>query len=356
MLKNIHLLRTYYSHWSKYSGINRFIEYVNSEKYKIDTQVVPRGSNHFPFTNELICRYAVKTIKKNGVIIYTLNDLMAEVKGLSQWLKGHVDILHYLDGEHSLQYLPTLISKLSFRKNKTPIIANFHQPPDKLAPIINIDIIRRLDRVIVLCPEQQSYFEQYISKDKIALIPHGIDTEYFQPITQAKRQNKFKCLTVGFWLRDYETVLTVAKKLENYSDIEFHIVSSKVKLTPKSKNIHLYQNIDDAALLKLYQNSNVLFLPLLASTANNVLLEALACGLPIVSTQLPSVATYVPGEEAILIEDNNPEIFMETLLNLYQQPQKCQKMSKLARKRAMELSWTNIAQQYENLYSQLVVH
>ncbi|GAB4550955.1 MAG: hypothetical protein Tsb0014_45370 [Pleurocapsa sp.] len=356
MLKQIHLLRTYHPHWGKYSGINRFIEYVDSDLYKIEDRVIPIGSNDFPVTNKLIRRCVIEIIKRKNVArqIYSLNDLTAEIIGFCQWLKGRVDILHYLDGEHSLQYLPSLISKLRTNQHRTPIVANFHLPPAKLSTWVNTDILHRLDRAIVLCPEQRTYFEQYLPKEKISLIPHGIDTEYFQPAIQPNKQYKFKCLTVGLMLRDYNAVFAVAKKLEDYSDLEFHIVSSKVKLTSEAKNIRLHKNIDDAALLKLYQESNVLFLPLIAATANNVLLEGIACGLPIVSTQLSSIATYVPGPEAILIEDNNPEAFAEAVLSLYRQPEKCQQMSELARQRAMELSWTKIARKYEDLYSQLI--
>lgn len=354
MLKRIHLIRTHYPHWGKYSGINRFIEYINPDKYQIDTQVIPMGRSNFPLKSGKICGRFERWIKKNGVKAYDLNDLMAEIAGFRKWLQGHVDILHYLDGEHSLQYLPSLIRKLGFKKNKTPIVATFHQPPAELPPLVNPEIIRSLNHVTVLCPEQRTYFEQYLPKHKISLIPHGIDIEYFQPTTQPKQENKFKCLTVGSWLRDYDTVLAVAQKLKAYSDIEFHIISSQVELTPEYKNICLHQNIDDEALLRLYQHSDVLFLPLFGATANNALLEGIACGLPVVSTQLPSIKTYVPGEEAILIEDNNPEVLAQALLNLYQQPKKCRQMSELARQRAMELSWTKITRQYETLYYQLV--
>ena len=354
MLKRVHLLRTYYPHWGKYSGINRFIEYANPDQYQINTQVVPMGRSNFPITSGRICCRFERWVKKNGVKAYDLNDLMAEIGGFFQWIQGSIDILHYLDGEHSLQYLPALIRKLGFKKRKTPILATFHQPPAELDSLVNTDIIRNLDHVTVLCPEQQTYFEQYLPKHKISLIPHGIDVDYFQPTTQPKQGNKFKCLTVGSWLRDYDTVLAVARKLRAYSDIEFHLVSSQVKLTGEDNNICIHQNIDDGALLSLYQQSNLLFLPLLGATANNALLEGIACGLPVVSTQLPSIETYVPGQEAILIKENNPEILAETLLNLSRQPERCQQMSELARQRAKELSWTKIARQYETLYSRLL--
>jgi glycosyltransferase involved in cell wall biosynthesis len=45
-------------------------------------------------------------------------------------------------------------------------------------------------------------------------------------------------------------------------------------------------------LLSLYNDSRLLFLPLIDATANNSLLEAAACGVPIITSNLPSVKEY----------------------------------------------------------------
>ena len=87
-------------------------------------------------------------------------------------------------------------------------------------------------------------------------------------------------------------------------------------------NVTVFSDIDDATLLRLYQQSDILFLPLIQCTANNALLEGIACGLPVVSTFLPSVKTYVPGAEALLIKDNDPRKFVETVLYLFHNPEK----------------------------------
>lgn len=353
MSQQIYLFRTHYPHWGKYSGIHKFISYVITDKFNINVQVVPMGSNNFPISNRIIQILIKFCARINGVKQYNLNDLVAEISGFRHWRRSNIDIFHYLDGEHSLQYLPLLINRLGFRKVKPLFVANFHQLPEKLNSFLNINIVRQLDHVIVLAPEQVSYFEKYLPKKKISLIPHGVDTDYFHPTTESKDNQKFKCLTVGSWLRDYDTVLAVAKRLKPYREIEFHIVSSNVQVSSKYENVYVYKGIDDDALLKLYQESNVLFLPLLSATANNALLEGIACGLPVVSTELSSVRMYVPGKEAILIERNNQELFVETLLHLYEHPEAQNEMAHFARKRAMELSWPNIAKQYEALYSGL---
>jgi glycosyltransferase involved in cell wall biosynthesis len=89
-------------------------------------------------------------------------------------------------------------------------------------------------------------------------------------------------------------------------------------------------------------------------TANNALLEGIACGLPVVSTSIPAVKAYVPGQEALLVENNDPKRFAEAILYLSSNQRYRIKMARRARKRAEQLDWRNIVAQYENVYSELV--
>lgn len=357
MPTRVHLMYTYYPHWGQYSGINQFIKYVNPQKIAIDAQVVPKGDSNFPIYNAWVrqcLRRLARRINLSTVPMYELNDLVAEWVALRQWWRGHVDILHYLNAEHSLQYLPLVLRKFPVLTPKPPIVATFHQPPQLLNRSLNTDIVHLLDRVVVVSPTQVAFFEQYLPSQRISLILHGIDVEHFRPGIESKDMGTFRCLTVGFWFRDYDTLLAVAERLQVYSDIEFHVVSSKFKSLPHLRNVYVYTAIDDKTLLEMYQQSDVLFLPLIDSTANNALLEGIACGLPVISTELASVRAYVSENEAILIPENNLECTINAILKLYHNPKICEEMSASARERALDFSWQNIALEYETMYLSVV--
>jgi glycosyltransferase involved in cell wall biosynthesis len=171
---------------------------------------------------------------------------------------------------------------------------------------------------------------------------------------------KFRCITVGFYLRDFKAIREVALKLAQYKNIEFHVVQSRMA-GPKElgledlDNVILYRDTtSDEALRDMYQNSHVLFLPLIQSTANNALLEGLSCGLPIVSTLLPSIQAYVPQEAAFLIEQNNPNQLARAILYLYENNDERKKMGRKSRERALELDWKRITPLYEDVYKQLI--
>lgn len=357
MTINIHLIRTRRPHWGKYSGINQFLKYIDYGRYHVDVYMVSDNDDDFPIHNVIVRKWLRYQVQKNGMQYYKLSDLTAEIKAFSKCWWNKVDIIHYMDGEHSAQYLSWLC-KLPQRM-RPKIVATYHQPPEMLDSLISKDVTPRFDCITVVSPEQVSYFKQFVLSDKIHLILHGIDTHYFKPGGILKGKNKFKCITVGHWLRDFKVVREVAEKLAAHNDIEFHVVTSKLT-GPRTtglegmENVTLYRDhIDDARLLELYQQSDILFLPLLQSTANNALLEGIACGLPVVSTYLPSVKAYLPGREAILVKDNEPGKLIDAILHLTHNPDDCKDMAFEARKRAEELDWRNIAPQYEAVYSKL---
>jgi glycosyltransferase involved in cell wall biosynthesis len=347
---NIHLIRTHYPHWGAYSGINQFLDYIDQDDYHVDVQLVSDNDEDFPAQNRAVREWLRNAVQKHGMQWYKLSDLVAEVKAFQQCTRKKVNILHYLDGEHSAQFLPRLPRQL--RRTRLKIVATYHQPPEMLDSLTIRAVISRLDYVTVVSPEQASYFGGLVAPDRISLILHGVNTDYFRPGNHPN-EDKFKCITVGHYLRDFEAVRQVAEKLSSHRDIEFHIVSSRANGLEDLPNVRVYSGISDIQLLQLYQQSHVLFLPLLKSTANNSLLEGIACGLPVISTALPSVKAYLPGHEAILIDDNDPGQLAEAIVHLAHNPTDRGNMGRAARRRAEELDWHNIAPQYTAIYSRL---
>ena len=349
----IHLIRTHHPHWGKYTGAHQFIRHLEPNQFQVDERIVAMGDDNFPIRTRAV-RLPVNFLTRlQGMRVYGLNDLLAESAAGRQWWRQEVDLLHYLEGEHTLQFLPQIMSKLGRLRSRPPIVATFHQPPELLDRLINLSIVQRVDHVIVLSPEQVSYFTQHLPKDRVSMILHGVDTDFFRPAGR-QTDGSFRCLSVGSWMRDYDAILEVAQRLQSVPQFEFQIVSRAVTDRPVPANVSVQSGIDDDCLRTLYQEADVLFLPVTSATANNAILEGIACGLPVVSTDLASLQTYLPGQEAILVRGNDPGQLAETLLKLYHNPKLRGEMGLAARQRALQLSWPTIAKQHEALYEKLV--
>lgn len=353
-MMKIHIIRTHYPHWSEHSGIHQFVKYLDPQRYKVEMRLASDSDADFPIQREEIQSVLRRAVQSRGMQWYKLSDLTAEVSAWRKCWAQKVDIVHYLDGEHSAQFLPTLCKLLLHQRPK--LIANYHQPPDLLDSLLDQKIIPQLDAIIVVSPEQVSYFNRLTDPDRVHLILHGIDIDYFKPDESARQGDRCRCITVGKYLRDFHALRQVAEMLSNDHRIEFHVVSSEASEVEGLDNVTVYRGIDDAKLLSLYQQSDILFLPLIQSTANNALLEGIACGLPVISTELASVRAYLTGKESILIENNVPGQFAEAILHLANHHTERQRMGQEARRRAIELDWRYITSAYQEIYLGLMNH
>jgi len=353
---HIHMIKTYYPHWHEHTAFNAFLKYFDPLRFRISMRNVPMGDGRFP-PIPLLKKYCRKKINNRGVPGYKLNDLAAEISVFFSTIIKRVDVVHFLDAEHSLLFLPRWYAKWSRLKSFPKIAAMFHQPPAILESLINIDIVRRVDRVVVVSPTQEKYFQQYLPAERITTILLGVDTQQFKPLPLKVKTGKFRCLGGGVWLRDYEAFFKTAELLRDIPGIEFHLVAPREKIPGNVKenpaNIIFHENMPYPTLLGLYQTCDVLFLPLKDATANTFLLEGSACGLPVVSTDIPSIKAYFPGEEAILIKGNDPEAFARVLTDLYNDPGQRDRRSACARERASALSWERIVKEYEKMYLEL---
>jgi glycosyltransferase involved in cell wall biosynthesis len=184
---------------------------------------------------------------------------------------------------------------------------------------------------------------------RITVIPLGIDTDFFRPAPQVPPPHAFRCITVGFWLRDFELLARLVKRMAG-SGIEFHIVAPEIGSLPLTSDIVWHRNISDDALVTLYQSAHALLLPLKAATANNALLEGMACGLPILSTRLASVEEYLGGAEAILAAPGDEAALVDGINRLRDDEHLRQRLALGSRRRAEELDWRAVAAQYQRIY------
>ncbi len=342
---NVYLIRTIWAHWSAYTGISQFVKYVDPARFNMREQLVPDGFRNNHYLNEK----ARSVFRRAGVEWYKLYDFLAEARALPRVLTGRAHVLHYLDADHTAFLLPHL---KGLGGTRTKIVASYHQPPDILATIAPHHVVRHLDRIIVVSPEQAAYFGQIVDPSRVRLILHGIDTMFFRPSTAPRRPGAYRCLTVGFWLRDFQAISRVADHLAHRRDIEFHVVAPETGDLQNRRNLTIHRGIPDDELRRQYQEADILFLPLLKATANNVLLEGMATGVPVVSTRLPSVETYLDGAEAALVEQNDVGLLADTILQLIEDPVRRARMARSCRARAEQLDWRQIVKQYEDVYAE----
>lgn len=260
-------------------------------------------------------------------------------------------IYHLLYGEVDLWLLP------KFRKiTGNRLVVTFHEPTppewlqlDKAAP--------NIDAVFLVSESQRVYFERFLPTERIFVVPHGINTDFFQPAEVLNDERI--CLTVGVHMRDYDTLkLAIDQVLEAGPSVRFIAVGTRLPGRNNScfddNRVSFLDNLSDEELLRIYRISSLAIFPFKNATASNALLEAMACGLPIVATNVGGVREYLGDEAGILCKPRDPEALANAILQLLNDTFLAKSMSQASRKRALEYDYRVIAAQMGGVYSRIL--
>jgi len=272
--------------------------------------------------------------------------LSAELLVIASCLAGRTDIVHFLDGEQARLFLLHLVRLAHLSRVKT--VVTFHSPPEILRERVNGDLLRRVDQVVLVSPTQLPFFLPHVPEDRIDVILHGVDIEFFSPSILRKEARDFRCVTVGHWLREWNVLRRVASALP---EVIFDVVPAGRQTDLGGlANVHLHRDIEDAALAEVYRSADVLLLPLIDATANNALLEGMASGLPVVVTDLPAVRAYLPDCGGLFVPHNSVDGFIAALQSLQRDTGLRHALGRNARARAEQLAWPRLVPEYEALY------
>ncbi len=334
------------AHHSKYSGYDRLSDYLKGD--------VIYPAQHWTIPLRTTARILKPMVDKSGCQWYHRDGLISELSAMRRWLTSRKRVFHFLYGENSFRYLGAM--KSTGIKNR--IVCTYHTPPDRFTQIIKTrNFLRHIDALIVVSTVQQEFFSKMIGDNRVFYIPHGVDIEHYIPakISHTER-GRFECLFVGSHLRDIKLLAEAAKELQHLDpEIHLTIITSQEYSSCFSdlSNVDVKVGVSDAELLDRYQTADIFLLPLLDCTANNGLLEAMSCGLPIISTDLQGVRDYVNKSCAILTKKGNLQELVEAVLTAKGNEKKLKMMGEAGRKYARTFSWEVIAGKVTQLYKNL---
>ena len=210
-----------------------------------------------------------------------------------------------------------------------------------------------------------------VPDDRIALIPNGVDTSFFSPSTPSQKEDARQALAKrhGIALSPETLVITVvgsgfARKgifplIEACAKVKDYVllICGKDKETSKAQGLITRNGAEKRIVLTgpledvrpLLWAADVFALPSLYDPASNAVLEALACGLPVIVTRDVGMAWEITDANAGVICERNVAGLLQTLRKC-EDPAKRRGMAYQARSFALRYEQNLIIDQWLEFY------
>ena len=174
-----------------------------------------------------------------------------------------------------------------------------------------------------------SFVKKGVPKEKLKIIPYGTRTSRFKPRIKNfnsksyPKKNDFNLLFVGnFGARKGAIDILEAFQKFDHPNKKLTIIGSISKEAKKifknydMSNIKLMGRIRNHLLVEYYQRSNVLLIPSIEEGSAIVILEALACGCPVIVTPNAGSEHIKDGFNGFIVPIHSPEKICECLYKI----------------------------------------
>lgn len=257
----------------------------------------------------------------------------------------HPDVVHV----HSPYPLGELSAWLF--KRRTPLVITHHSDVVRqqrwlklYGPLLR-RVLQRADRILATSP-------RYIKtspwlapvREKCAVVPLGVDHRRFRP-AERPFAGPPTLLFVGR-LRYYKGLDTLLHALTTLPDVRLNVIGTGplenawrtlAQELALEKRVHFLGRVDDADLPGQYHNADLFVLPSNARSEafGMVLLEAMASGIPCISTEVGTGTSWVVQDRLTgrVVPPQNPSALAEAIRALLDAPEERRKMGRAARAR-----------------------
>ncbi len=234
---------------------------------------------------------------------------------------------------------------------------------------------RSADTVHVISKDLREQTEQLGAHNPI-VIPNGVDASIFRPLNKAALRKKHgfsqdEKIVVGVARLiprkgiDY-LIRATAKVAEHFTNLRLLIIGdgiqrselekliSQVKLDAKAQILGL---VNHEQVPQYFSMADVFVIPSLYEPLGIVTIEAMACGVPVIGTNVDGIPDVVEdGKNGILVPPGDAEQLAEAIVKLLRDEDTRNRFAREGLETVKQkFLWENVLMRIEDLYSNLVV-
>lgn len=351
-------------------GVENYTYYLSRELVKSGHKVTIICANEQKYNKDETAGIKIKRLAYIGKIANT---------NITPALPFHIlnedfDVLH--------THLPTPWSAdwsaIASAAKRKPLVLTYHNDivgksiAKYIARVYNLTalkfILKRASRIIVSHVnylEFSPYFKE--CKEKVEVVPAGVDVERFTPLDTRVEDTVF-FLSL---LDEFHRYKGLDHLLEAMKLVKKEIPSVKLKVGGSGKLLQYYrekaaflglkENVDflgyvsNERLPEHYRNCSLFVLPSISPSQEGfgiVLLEAMACGQPVVSTDIVGAAEDIKKyNTGIVVKPMDTKALSDAMIKVLQNKKVAETMGTRGRKLVEEkYTWGNVCKAMEDIY------
>jgi glycosyltransferase involved in cell wall biosynthesis len=212
-----------------------------------------------------------------------------------------------------------------------------------------------------------------IEPEKISVIPNAVDTRF--KVLQNSEVKAFReehgltsnttCLLNVGANHPRKNIVTILNTLVilKQKGLSFQFWKVGVDFTDEQKqfiqnndlerHITYFGKPDKEILVSIYNAANILIAPSLHEGFGMTLLEAMACGTPVITSNT-SAMPEVAGDAGILVNPKDSQSIADAIIHLYNDPTYYEELVKKGLTRAKLFTWENSAEKIAQIYEKIL--
>lgn len=355
--------------------------------------IVPRRTRAAILEKKLPLTYALEVFPANVWSLFKRSEWLGKLA--VAWHLNRLQRRHRFDVWHAVMTYPTGIALVEWASQRgIPHLVRCAGDDIIAAPErgVGLRLDSRIDglirkwlpqaqRVISLSAAiSEEYVRIGIAPDRIEFIPNAVDLPRFQqPVDRAAFRSSLGLSNDAFLFmavgrnhpqKNYPVLLDALAQLHREGR-KFHllIVGRDAEALEKAAverglggcviaremGLDAAMELPPRRLLEAYRSADAFVMPSVLEGFSSALLEAMAAGLPVITTDGPGCRDFIrAGQDAIMVPCNDVSALSIALREMLDQPEQRQEYRERALRRAAMFGWPVILERYRSLYQTLI--
>ncbi len=266
--------------------------------------------------------------------------------------------------------IPGIVAKKLLKK---PLLVwgrgiDVYLPGPLMKPLSKL-VLRNADAVIALTEDMKREMQKICYRD-VFVIPNGIDLEKFENLSREEARTKLQ-------IKEDEKMVVFVGTLRPIKGLKYLIKAMNI-ITRQDTGVKLMLvgdgeerqdlqelvneldlgnqvifggRVPNEKVSEYMVASDIFVLPSLSEGFPNVVLEAMAAGLPVVASKVGGLPEIIKdGKNGFLVEPKNPEQIAEKVMLLLRDEELRKRVSRNNKEKAKHYSWDSVVEKLEEIY------